>query len=106
MIPIQTVDSFAVVLFDRTDCQRVSARVSGDAVLISKDWRKDINEPWRIGKGVMLQRDDIRNLNDLINCTTDEELQELLGDYETLQESFTYDEETGRIKPSTNSARK
>ena len=54
----------------------------------------------------MLQRDDIRNLNDLINCTTDEELQELLGDYETLQESFTYDEETGRIKPSTNSARK
>ena len=82
-------NDFAVVLFDSTDTQRVSVRVDGDDLLISKEWRRGPHDDWKIGKGIRMLKDDVRNLNDLINCRNTEELDELLGDYETIQESNT-----------------
>lgn len=74
------------ILFENSDTQRVTAKVDGGCVLISKEWRKSSNDEWTIGKGITCPINHLINLGKILDCHNEQELQDLLSGYEVLQE--------------------
>lgn len=74
------------ILFENSDTQRVTAKVDNGCVLISKEWRKSSNDEWMLGKGITCPINHIINLGKILNCHNEQELRNLLSDYEVLQE--------------------
>ena len=82
------------VLFYNSATQRVAVRTNypdEGKILVSKEWRKTSNDGWRIGKGIVFHEKDLVSLGDILKCCDDNKLNNLLSNYELIQECDDYD---------------
>lgn len=62
-----------------SNTQRVAVLINDDnTVLINKEWRKTPEELWNVGKGLLLPKDKLVTLGNLLNCESEQELSQLL----------------------------
>lgn len=87
------------VLFTRSNTQRVVVEIHETSVLITKEWRKSSQDDWVMGKGITIPSCHLVNLGEILKCQDELELDNMLSNYELLQEG-KYDN-TGSI--NTNS---
>ena len=81
-----------VVIREMSQTQRLTATVTDESVLVSKDWRTSGGTAWHRGKGISLNDNDIYDLYDIsnsddIDATLDEF--EWAGDYDVKSGTYT-----------------
>lgn len=50
------------VIDNLSNTQRITASVTGNKVLLSKEYRKRQGDNWIVGKGITLTKENLRNL--------------------------------------------
>ena len=84
-------EKMSFVLYQSSDTQRTVVRANDDTVLITKEWKKAAKDDWIMGKGIAFSRSDLIDLGKVLECKNDEQLAELLTNYELLQEDCIHD---------------
>ena len=80
------------VLFERSSTQRISVQVKdNEDILLNKEYRKSVNEDWRVGKGILIPEDKLVFLGELLKLKNlDKEAYErALSEQQVLKEETT-----------------
>ena len=57
-----------IVLFQSSDTQRVAINIEKkDSLLISKEWRRNTNEDWKIGKSIEIPHDKLESVQKVLS---------------------------------------
>lgn len=54
------------VIFSRTDTQRVVVSYTDTSCLLSKEWRKTVDDEWLVGKSIDIPRDKLQRLIEVL----------------------------------------
>ena len=75
------------VLVSNSNTQRVTAKIEDTSVLLTKEYRKSEEEPWKIGKGITIPVDKLIFLGNLLEFNDEEIISRRLTGYEVIEEA-------------------
>lgn len=56
-----------IVLFQSSDTQRVAINIEKEnSILISKEWRKNTNDDWKLGKSIEIPHDKLESVQKVL----------------------------------------
>lgn len=75
------------VLFQNSGTQRVTVQIQEDnSVLVSKEWKKQVEDVWIVGKGIVFPQNELVSLGEILSCENSLELDDLLAKYKEVKD--------------------